>query len=255
MVDSIAGRGYFSLLRWRAEPSRDEARNIAVLLVNESGEIGAIKAAPISSISPRLHDQGLLDRVIAGLEAQFEGEPKPSVGRLREWQESFRHSISLTPPSETAVPDIELALSALYRAYVAPRTGGSRVLTKGKLLDSVVGTLRKRGLTIRRGDYVNDFLFDAVIGEGEPILLDVLSFATSAKAWAPVEHDAAHFLYALGHVGHSSALAVVAPPVESSHSNAIRSYDRVSRWLSDAQVAAVGPDEVGDALAGTQRLL
>jgi len=255
MVDSVGGRGYFSLLRWRAEPSRDEARNVAVLLVDERGDLGAIKAAPISSISPRLHEQGLLDQVIAGLEAQFQEHPKPSLARLMEWQGSFRHSLSLTPPSETAIPDLDLALSALYRAYVAPRAGGSRVLTKGRLLDSVITWARKRGVEIRRGNYVENFLFDAVVGDEKPVLVDVLSFATTAQHWTPVEHDAAHFLYALERVDHADALAVIAPPTEASHRSALDAHERVGQWFAEANVATVSPDQVGDALAGTPRLI
>lgn len=245
MDDDVSTQGYFSLLRWRLDSTRDEARNVAVLLVDREGTFAGVKAAPISSISPRLHEQGILDSVIFELEAQFSAEDKPRLKLLEELHNSMQHSLYLTEPRPTAVTDVDAVLSALYRAYVAPRSGGSRVLTKGRLLDGVVNEIRRRGFNVHRGTYVRDFLFDAIVeGRGRRAVLEVLSFATAAQNWAPVEHDAGHFLYALDQVD-AAGVAVIKPPSEISHQNASKAYERVGRWLRKANVKRVTPENLG----------
>ena len=245
------GQGYYSVLRWRNDVARDEGKNIAVLLVDPRGEFGAIRAAPISGISPRLHEQGMIDSIVVRLEEQFAGAVKPSLGSLREWSESLRHSLYLTTPKPTAVPDVDLVVAALYKALCAPNPGGSKVPTKGKVLDGVVSRLRRCGRHVARGQYQGDFLFDAVVTRDDQrpaVALDVLSFATAAQRWGPVEHDAGHFLFALERTA-IPGVAVVNPPSDASHRNAVESYERVRRWCASADVRVVSPDAVDDAIA------
>ncbi len=237
----MSDQGFFSVLRWRADATRDEARNVAVILVSPDGEFGGVKAAPLSSVSPRLHDQGILDDVIAGLEQQFSAPHKPGLVALEEWHRSMQHSLCLTEPRPTAVSDADVVLQALYRAYVQPRGHGSSVLTKGRLLDQIVGRVRRRGFEVRRGTYVDDYLFDAVVhGPGVSSAVEVLSFATSARSWASVEHDAGHFLYALGRVN-LSGLAVVQAPTDGSQTAATQSWERVNRWFREAGLRVLAP--------------
>ncbi len=251
-MGDMTAQGFFSVLRWRLDPTRDEARNVAVLLVDREGSIGGVKAAPLSQISPRLHDQGLLDAVIAGIERQFAEAHKPTLGALTEWQATLQHSLYLTEPKPTAVPDVDVALQALYRAYVQPRGGGSRTLTKGRVLDQVVSGIRRRGFEVRRGSYVNDFLFDAVVDHGgRTSALEVLSFATEARQWTAAEHDAGHFLYAIEQAG-LSGVAVVQPPVALSARSASEAFERVTRWFGKADLPVVAPAGVQDHLAGIQ---
>jgi hypothetical protein len=126
------------------------------------------------------------------------------------------------------------SLDALYRALIAPRQSGGRALTKGVLLDRVIGTLRKQGVQARRGVYIDDFIFDVVIENGGPAsVLEVLSFAVPRKDWTPIERDAAHFLYALRRVN-ADGRAVIQPPAEAPAATA--SYERILRWLDDEDV-------------------
>ncbi len=250
MDAALTRTGHFSILRWRLDATRDEARNVAVILVAGDGAQAAVKAAPISGISARLHEQGILDKLIVHLDEQFRNIEGSGLTRLRDLHRSLQHSIYLTAPKPTAIPDMDSVLSALYRAYVAPRPArGSQVLTKGRVLDSVISRIRSKGLTVRRGDYVSDYLFDAVLeGHGKTVL-QVLSFATSAKSWVPVEHDAGYFLYALERT-RFNGLAVIQQPTDSSHSNAVQAHRRVLRWFDEASVPTVAPDEVTEALVG-----
>jgi hypothetical protein len=74
----------------------------------------------------------------------------------------------------------------------------------------------------------------------------VLSFATAAKEWASVEHDAGHFLYAVERV-RLQPLAVVQPPdKDKSTENATTSFKRITRWFDKAGVRTIELDELAD---------
>jgi hypothetical protein len=239
-------RGYFSVVRWRSDPTRDEARNVAIVLVDAEGQFGGIRIAPPSALSGDARQQGFLDAMLHGLENQFEGEEKPDLKRLRELSESLSNSLYLTAPRATAVPDPELTLQALYRAYVAP-IPAPRAVTKGVVIDKVVKILRGRGFSVNRSQYIGDFLFDAVVERKEgPLACDVLSFATAKQDWLPTERDAGHFLYGLERVK-LPGIAVIQPPAEESRGEAQTSFERVRRWFKDAAVPVRQPDDLVDS--------
>lgn len=133
-----------------------------------------------------------------------------------------------------------------YRAYVAPRSAG-RTMTKGVVLDKVVNTLRRRGLDVKRGIYIEDFIFDAVVEmpRRRTSVIEVLSFASGQKNWAPVEHDAGHFLYAIQELL-LPGIAVVQPPSESKRNGAATSHQRVNRWMHKAKIPTVDPQPIGN---------
>ena len=117
-------------------------------------------------------------------------------------------------------------------------------MTKGRVLDTVVESLRRSGHPVRRGEYVKDFIFDLVIEGRRPSVGEVLSFATSAKNWTPAEHAAGHFLYANEKV-EAQAFAVIEPPSEVSHRNASIAHDRVLRWFAHERITVLKPNELG----------
>jgi hypothetical protein len=245
-MDDVA-QGHFSLLRWRTSPTRDEARNVAVLLVG-SGNGGAVRAAPLSSISPRLQEQGILDDVLRGL-GQRLSNGGATVEALGELHRTFEHALVVTEPRPVALRgELEDTLAALYRAYVAPRGGGSRRRTKGVVLDRVVDTLRGQGLDARRGQYVGDFIFDVVIEpERTPTVVEVLSFAAERKNWTPIEQDAAHFLYGLRRLREEREIegrAVVEAP--SDGDAGAETHERVLRWFEHDGVSSYSLEELAD---------
>lgn len=242
-VEDQLVKGYYALLRWRLDPTRDEARNVAVLLVDEKGDFQGFRHAAVSSISPNLRDQGIVDDVLLGLATRFE-EDDVGLDDLKKLHGSFQQSLVVTEPEPVAIGDPDKTLDALYRSMIAPRAGGSRQLTKGVLLDRVITSLRKEGMRARRGAYIDDFIFDVVVAnDNAPTsVLGVLSFAVPRKDWTPVERDAAHFLYALGRLHDVQGRAVIQPPAESRAGAA--SYERVRRWLDDDDVPTVAPDDL-----------
>jgi hypothetical protein len=239
---AVAHQGYFSLLRWRADPTRDEARNVALLIVVPEAQLGLVRAAPLNSVSPRLHDQGIVDELLAGLEHQFAEAKDPNVDLLTDLHTKFQRSLLVTEPRPVAIDDFDADVTALYRAYLAQRSGGARAPTKGAIRDRVTGTLRDRGFSAVRGQYVEDVLFDIVIQNGDPrpTVVEVLSFAGERKDWTPVEHDAGHFLYGCQRVD-VAARAVILPPADDGR--AIATYDRISQWFQDAAIPSTTLDE------------
>lgn len=243
MGEDVAQTGYFSILRWRSDATRDEARNVAVILVEAEGQFGVVRAAPPSAISPRLQEQGLLDAMVVSLEKRLAGSDRPNVIELRKMQQSMQHSLYLTEPQLVAVLDVDTTAGALYKAFIAPRRAPSRRLTKGAVLDTVVNSLRRGGHNVGRSQYVGDFVFDLVVEQDRLVVGEVLSFATDAKNWIPTEHDAGHFLYALDRVD-AEGFAVVQSPSEVSDSSAYRAFERVTRWLDREGVMYSEPGQL-----------
>src|SRR4051794_2924188 len=99
-------QGYFSLLRWRNDATRDEARNVAVMLVDPKGGFSAFRQAALSTISSNLRDQGLLDAVLSSLQDQFKTQTF-TLERLEALQKTLNRSLYLTEPSAVAVSDVE----------------------------------------------------------------------------------------------------------------------------------------------------
>jgi hypothetical protein len=255
-ANTDASRGFYSLLRWRTDSIRDEARNVAVIVVEERGAASGFKPAPVSAISSRLHEQGLLDAALQGLEHQVVRSQAFTLERLTALQAQLDSSLVLTEPKPVALTqDVETATSALYRALVAPRGGGSSRLTKSVVLDKVVNGLRRRGIDVRRGAYLEDFIFDAVLetDRGRRVM-EVLSFAAPRKDWAPIERDAGHFLFAKQELS-LPASAVVAPPKEDAATNANEHYTKVRRWLDAHDVRVATPEELADGTVSFEDLV
>jgi hypothetical protein len=243
VVDAVA-QGYFSLLRWRPSVTRDEARNVAVILVSEDASFGGIDSLPISSVSARLAEQGIVDSLVYELRGRFDRGDNLSLDELETLRTNLGRSLLVTEPEPVAVPNPSDTLLSLSRAYLSRRRRGPRELTKGVVLDRVVESLRKRGVSTKRGAYVDDFLFDVVVeSKRATTVIEVLSFATARKDWAPIERDAGHFLYAVGRVG-LPGRAVIEPPSDGDGAQA--SFERVLRWLKRENVPSLRPDELDE---------
>ena len=229
-------QGYYSLLRWRRDPARDECHNVAVILVSRDGRFGGIRPAPISSISNNIRQQGILDAVIQGLAQQFDSEVKPDVAQIADMSATLEErSLVVTEPVPAAVTDPQSTLDALYKALVQP-SGGYKPQSKGAVLDRVVNSFRRRGYTVTRGEYFDDFLFDAIIAAPRVgnVMIDVLSFTSGKRNWTGEKKDAGHFLYGLQRVN-GRGLGVIASPTQLSANAASVTYERIMRWFEIMQ--------------------
>jgi len=247
--DAIA-QGYFSLLRWRSDATRDEARNVALLVVVPQAGTAVVRSAPLHRISQRLREQGIVDELLAGLEERFSSAARPGLDLLLELHETFQRSLVVTEPRPMAISDLDADVAALYRAYLAQRGGGPHVQTKGVIRDRVAVALRDWGYPAVRGQYVDDHLFDIVIQNGrpQPTVIEVLSFAGDRKDWTPIEHDAGHFLYSCSQVD-VDARVIFRPPNGNPGGRA--AYQRVSRWLKQEAIRSATDEQF---LAGPQRV-
>jgi len=238
-------RGFYSVVRWRPNATRDEARNIAVVLVDSEGQFGGIRIAPPSSLSQDVRQQGFLDTILQGLESQFGEKHRPDLSHLRSLSETLSQSLYVTPPRATAVPDPDLTLHALYKALVQP-VSTPRSLSKGVVTDQVVIALRKRGWGVRRGEYLGDFVFDAVVDRPQgAVVWDVLSFATIKRDPIPAERDAGHFLYGIERLK-LPGRAVIQPPLDDSSDQVQASCARVRHWFEEARVPVHAPEDLKD---------
>lgn len=245
------GQGYFSLLRYRSDPTRDEARNIAVVLVDDQGRFSGLRAAPLSQVSPNLHEQGIVDGLLTSLARRVSNQGRLGLPDLIEWSHQSAQSLLVTTPSPTAlVRSGEETLGALYKALVAPRVARSAGSTKGKIIDKVVREFRSRGAIVERSTYLEDFLFDAIIGRrGEqPLVVSCLTFDRIVKDWSPTEKDAGHFLFAAGRLG-ASSVAVIDVPTSGPPQPAAEAYRRVNSWLHAEAIPIVSSAGVGDFAA------
>src|SRR5260370_33092720 len=101
---TVTERGFYSVVRWRSDATRDEARNVAVVLVDAEGQFGGIRMAPPSAWSSDARQQGFLDAMLHGLERQFEGPCRPDRGRVHALIESLAHTWYTPTPSPTPGP-------------------------------------------------------------------------------------------------------------------------------------------------------
>lgn len=239
-------QGYFSLLRWRSNPTRDEARNVAVLLFDAEGTFGGVKAANVTSISPKLREQGILDAMLSGLKKRFAVEPKPDLAEIRRMHSLLNQSLYVTDPRPCAVGNPTSSLNTLYDAYVA-RPGGGGGPTKARLISKVVGQLRDEDLTVDRDVPIRNCVFDILVtNQRARVAMDILTFAQPQRNdWQEAEHDAGHFLFGLRRAD-LVGVAVFEPPSTRSTRAAEESFGRVVEWYGDARVPILTPAEVAE---------
>ena len=140
-------RAYYSVLRWRPEPARDEPKNIGVLVSGIEGDFFELRSVNLGRVSTKIAEQGLLDRMVEGLRERFTAT-RPTLGELRELRSELRsQAVTLTEPRPAAVVngDPGKTVNALFAALVRPAAVGGGSWTKGRILDRVVPKLRRRG--------------------------------------------------------------------------------------------------------------
>lgn len=248
----IGRRGFFSVLQYRSDPSRDEARNLALLLVDEPGGYAAVKAAPIGAVCLRLRDQGIVDSLLVGLARSLTQDSRNGFERLTSLHSSLQDALSLSEPRTTAIiGDPSATLDALYKALVAPRSGRGPGLPKSRLLDQIVQSFRTIGAPVRRGAYLGDFLFDAVVQPTDrpPLPIHALSFDQPNRDWSGTEREVGHFLFAVDRL-RTAGVCVLQGPTQRTNTSANCSLERITRWMDESGVRRIVPEEVR-GLAGS----
>jgi hypothetical protein len=231
---------FYSVLRYTPDPARNEARNIALLVVGEGHRL-FFRTAPLSQVTRRLHEQGLLDALLARFEARAKNGELSSPVTVADIASSLNGPIELTSPKPLAVVgSFQGSADALFRTLVAVRQRRGPGLPKGEALDHVVDVFRSRGADIVRGSYIGDFIFDAVVSPRAPapLAVGVASFDTDAEDWTSTERQVGHYLFAVSKVRPDPAY-VVKPPTALSKGGAHKSHERAIRWLEEGGVKVV----------------
>lgn len=250
--------GFYSIVRYSSDPLRGESKNVAVVLIDETRGLASSRTAPLSQITPRLTEHGILDGLLMHLAARLDGGELRQPGDVAALAESLGPTISITRPVPAAIDqNFDVTLKALYKSLVAPRRGRNPGLARGEILDRLVRACRDAGVSVSPGIYVEDLLFDAVVSTTrvrQPV--QVLSFETEAENPHSIEVAAGHFLFAL-HRLHSDGVCVIQPPHTRAKESARVSHRRVARWMADQGVATLRPDELRNfatLLAGAEPL-
>jgi hypothetical protein len=240
MIDRL---GYYSLVRYTADLARGELRNVAVILVGEDPSSGAVRAAPLSRVAPKVRQAGVLDAVLRSLAARLNSGQIVGQAGLMNIASASPSSIFITTP-RPAVIDVDLAstLDNLYRAFVGVRSA-REPLRKGEILDRLVASLVRMGASVQRDAYVRDFAIDALVSGPTDAAIQVLSFCIGGSRGVTVERETGHFLFGLERLN-LEATAVVQPPTDAASRDLWASYDRVQRWLDDAGVSFIRPSDI-----------
>lgn len=248
--------GYYSLVRFTSDVTRGEGRNIAVILVGDRPEDGAVRAAPLSRVAPKVRQAGVLDAVLRSLATRVKSGHITGQNGLQSIASTSPSTVLITPPRPTMLDgDAKVAIDNLYRAFVGVRSS-REPLRKGEILDRLVATLVRSGASVEREAYMDDFALDALVSGPQPAAIQVLSFCVGESRGVTVERETGHFLFGLERT-HLEANAVIQPPIETSARGLWTSYDRVQRWLDDAGVNSIRPSEIqtlADRYGGVEQL-
>ena len=249
----LLDRGQSFLVQYQLSSSRGELRNIAVVLVAESGGFAAVKHLPPSLLAGRVREQGILDAALVSLADVVSRQPEEALARLDRLRRRREGTLVIGDPMPTDMAGSpERALAATFKALVTRPTARRAGYGKAEILDRAVSTLRGVGATVRVGEYLDDFLIDALIVQARdnpPAIIHAQTFDGARRDWSRLEQETAHFLFASEQI-RGEAICVVQPPTERNGVEAgARSYSRVERWIADAGAAMIGPSAVASVAA------
>lgn len=254
----MTSEGFYSIIRYTPDPVRDEAKNVALMLIDEQRDVARLRVAPLSQLTPRLNEHGLLDKLLVHFGARLQAGELRDQRQVAALSRVIGPTLSLTAPVRAAIgDDVDATLKSLYTAFVAPRRGRDSSISHGQLLDRLVKACRKAGAAVEPGAYVEDILFDAIVSwRKRRTPVQVLSFETTTQNPHGIEQAAGHFLFALNRI-HADGLCVMQPPVLKSTDPVKASYRRVRNWMQDGGVETVGPEDlprIASSIAGADPL-
>jgi hypothetical protein len=239
----MISEGFYSILRYTPDSARGEAKNVALMLVDERRDIARLRVAPLSQITPKLNEHGVLDKLLVQFGSRLQAGELRDQAQVNALSRAIGPTLSLTAPIPAAIGDnVDATLKALYMAFVAPRQSRDAGISHGQLLDRLVKACRKAGAAIEPGAYVGDMLFDAILsGLGRRTPVQILSFDGASPNPRGLEQAAGYFLFALNRI-HEDGLCVMQPPPEHAIDPARASYRRIRNWMEDGRVETIGPE-------------
>ena len=259
---------FFSVVRYVADPVRDEAKNIGILVVapdvSFAGARFSLSKLHLPAGSDRLR---YLKETISGYQARLPtGTVREAAVTRRAFldrlHEEATNVIQFTAPS-VAIGDPRQVLDEVYRERVAESVGGWRGgLSRSDAMTAFTRVFKREEVPqdaivptpwVRVGD--DRFVFDLGVRNGAWVgVLEVMSFRKADTL--RVEQQGAWFAQVFplvrdrydipGHV-------IVEPPKGGGED--VRRYDRVRIWSEAAGAIAHGPDALEDVAAEFARRL
>lgn len=156
--DKQTAVGYYSVVRFVADPSRDEAVNVGLVLVAEGGTWAKFRwKVPKTRLSAmgRRGDVDIIERWADTVASLYEVDGDPGYSRsgrldlqtLRDWASEFAGSVRVTPPRVAIEGNFESLFGDLYRRYVGRVSGPAVAETAAALSRApVTGAAEKRTL-------------------------------------------------------------------------------------------------------------
>lgn len=229
-VDPVTA--YFSVLRWRRSTVRDEAKNVGVLAVAKDASWARAMVAE-RALPEAIHKGGFAGSVLEGLRQEFAEQNTPE--RLFELHAGLVDSLVLTQPQTAIIEHPDQDVRALFRAYVAPASGGPTRNSKSELLDRTVRDLSRqlRGTSYnaRLRERVQDYQLEGAVFNGTPkVGFAALTFPGKIRT-LQLEYEAVYFISAARALELPSVLGVVHPTADDSI-EARESARRVLGWAS-----------------------
>ncbi len=239
---SVTVRGFYSLIRYRPDPVREEFKNVGILLLGEDGSYRGLRTLRPGTISRTVEEQGLLAAVVAAVEHRL-GQTRDGLADLRQLAESYSHSILVTDP-RPAMSTLGWAalLETLYGALVAPKTRPPVGFTKGHVLDRLHKWFVAKGSSFEIGGQLEGYSFDAILRTSTDMTyaMQVNSFAARQIDSRRLELEVGHFLYVAPRV-RANCIGLIQPAAANATAEIRNLQDRVSSWFNDAGVPVLSP--------------
>src|SRR6266571_1512542 len=93
---------FYSLIRYIPDPARNEPRNAAVVL-SDAGDFVGMRFAPISRLSPKLAEQGILDGILSNVETCLLARRMITKDDLIALDRSWSSSLEITSPEPVSL--------------------------------------------------------------------------------------------------------------------------------------------------------
>lgn len=253
----MSTNGTYYLIRHRPALARHEERSVAVAVVSEQGDYAAVKHLPPSQISQHLRGQGIFDSALVSLGRLIADDPRGAANRLDDLRDRTTGSLVVTEgmPADLSNGPKE-TLDALFAALVSQRRSRPSGIQKAQVLDRTVDLLRQTGAPVARGEYLEDFLIDAIVTprDRRPTIIHAQSFATH-RDWSRAERETGYFLLAAGTLGVASVCVLQAPVGDDD--DARRSFERIERLVRRTGIRSVESkdfDQVARSFAPEEQL-
>lgn len=266
-MSAFEGVCFYSVVRYVADPIRNEPRNIGVVVVDpETGEADGRFMLSRTSLPPSAELYNLVRRVVGSLGLPQSGqvplfeqsEPRLTAEALGEFHATSTNTIQFTAPLPSP-GRLSKVRDEVFQIFVAPKHGGSGGGWSTSVAAEVFARRFKRAdpslekLVVRHPEISvpggPPFVFDLGIGNGR--WHTIIENASLGNKDLQVPEQRAAWLGMAWEAVRTETEAQAVLFVELAEGQSAR-YERIARWMERYEVQVVPSDraeEVADRLA------